>query len=73
MLTIRVFDAANTTNVVSEKRLLIDLGALREMVENKEIILKWVPTDAQLADVFTKAGVDKRKLMDVVSSGKLIV
>ena len=68
-----LYEVAHTTNVVSEKRLLIDLSALREKVENKELVIKCVPTKDQIADVFTKAGVDKRKLTDVISSGKLNV
>ena len=56
-------DAVHTTNVLAEKRLLIDMAALRELVEKKELVVKWVPTEKQLADVLTKQGASKDKLM----------
>ena len=64
-------EAAKTTNVVNEKRLRIELGAIRELVENKEIILKWVPTNEQLADSLTKEGAAVGKLLEVLESGSL--
>ena len=39
---------------VSEKRLMVELSALSESVENGEVVLHWVPTDVQLADAPTK-------------------
>ena len=39
---------------VSEKRLMVELSALSESVENGEVVLHWVPTDVQLADALTK-------------------
>ena len=63
-------DAAKTTNVVSEKRLRIELGAVRQMVENKEIIIKWVPTKEQLADSLTKDGAGVGKLRQILESGE---
>ena len=64
-------DTAVTSNVIADKRLMIDMSALREMIDRKELILKWVSTDNQLADVLTKAGVDKRRLTDILSGGSL--
>ena len=39
---------------VTEKRLMVELSALSEGVENGEVVLHWVPTDVQLADALTK-------------------
>ena len=64
-------DTVSTSNVVAEKRLMIDLSALREMVDNKELMIRWISKEKQLADVFTKAGVNKRILTDVLSGGVL--
>ena len=66
-----ICDTANTTNVLTEKRLMIDMAALREMVERNEVIIKWVSTEKQIANVLTKAGADRSKLTDVLSSGML--
>ena len=66
-----LFDASSTTNVIADKRLMIDMAALREMVERGQVIMNWVGTEKQVADVLTKAGVKKRKLTDVLSAGRL--
>ena len=52
----------------SEKRLLVDLAALRQMVQaesaawsgtlGNDKMLRWVPTDQQLADILTKVKYD---------------
>ena len=78
MPTIKLFvdnkslhDAAKTTNLLDEKRLHVEMNALREMVDNKTIQIEWISTDKQLADVLTKHGVNKKKLTDVLSRGLL--
>ena len=64
-------DAVQTTNVLTERRLLIDMAALREMVDRQELVVKWLTTENQLADVLTKQGVNKQKLISVLTSGRL--
>ena len=64
-----LYDTAQTSNLISEKRLLIDMSALRQMIERGEIKMKWVENNKQLADVFTKAGANKQKLMEATSTG----
>ena len=66
-----LYDAVNSTSVVSERRLIIELGALREMEEEKKIKVIWIPTTEQLADCLTKAGANKQHLIDVLCQGKL--
>ena len=64
-------DATHTTNVLTERRLMIDMAALREMSEQNQIVVRWVATDHQLANVLTKCGASKVKLCEVISSGIL--
>ena len=64
-------DAVRTTNTISEKRLMQEMSALRQMAERKEIELKWISTKDQLANVLTKDGADKRPLIQVMKSGKV--
>ena len=66
-----LFDAAKTTNLLEDKRLQLEMNALREMVENQLVQIEWVSTDKQVADVLTKMGANRRKLTDVLSSGLL--
>ena len=62
---------ARTTNLLEDKRLQIEMNALREMIDNHQIQIEWVSTNNQIADVLTKLGADKKKLTDVLSSGVL--
>ena len=67
-----LYEAAGTTNTLTEKRLMVDMSALREAVERREVEMEWIPTGDQLADVLTKEGADKRKLRRVMCKGVLM-
>ena len=64
-----LYDAVGTSNLVVEKRLRVDIAALREMLEKDNVNFKWVESSHQLADALTKKGASKRNLLDVLSSG----
>ena len=64
-----LYDTASTSNVIADKRLMIDLEVVRDMLDRDELIMKLISSDKQLADGLTKSGVDRRKLTDVLSSG----
>ena len=66
-----LYDTANTTHVLADKRLMIDMSALRQMVESKELTMHWISTQWQLADVLTKKGASKQKLVAALSEGRL--
>ena len=52
-----VYAAAHSSTQISDKRLRIELAILREMLSKQEIRdIQWVPTDKQIADIFTKNG-----------------
>ena len=60
-------NAVRSTTSVEEKRLRIDISALREMLNRREISqIKWVPTEDQLADCLTKQGAKLEKLLAVL-------
>ena len=61
-----LFDATSTTNLVSDKRLRVDLAALREMSDRNEVKFRWIETKKQLADVMTKKGPSKQNLLQVL-------
>ena len=66
-----LYDTSNTTNVLADKRLMVDMSALRQMVTEKEVTIRWIPAEKQLADVLTKSGANKAKLTGVLASGSL--
>ena len=55
---------------VSEKRLHVELGMLKEVVENKECEIEWVDTAKHLSDCPTKHMVAHR-LLAVMRTGRL--
>ena len=66
-----LYDAVRTSNVLADKRLMVDMSALRQLAEREEIKVTWIKSEHQLADALTKAGADKQKLVGVLSSGVL--
>ena len=59
------------TNVILDKRLRVDIAALREMHEKNEFMLHWIECSQQLADALTKKGASKTKLLQALESSKL--
>ena len=57
--------------MLKDKRLLVDMSALREMNERNECKFFWIPTDQQIADSLTKAGASNKLLIEVLSKGTL--
>ena len=68
-----LYEAVHSTNTVLERRLLIDLSILREMVERKEITISFIESEKQLANCLTKRGASCDTLINVVQNGKLTV
>ena len=66
-----LYDALNTSNLLLDKRLRVDISALREMNDRGEVSYHWVESSQQLADVLTKRGASKRKLFGVLSQANL--
>ena len=68
-----LYDAVNTTNQVSDRRLRVDISSIREYQDTNEIEVIWVNGCDQLADVLTKKGASSHKLIKVINEGKLLV
>ena len=61
-------EAAHSTTAVEEKRLRVDLAAIRQSVSRNEFKLKWIETKHQLADSLTKQGADSSRLVENLES-----
>lgn len=61
----------HSTKNVNEKRLRIDLAALKELVQEGCLSLKWVKSNLQLADCLTKKGVNTLTLLNIMQKGEL--
>ena len=64
-------DALDSSKPVADKRLRIDISALKEAIKQHQIKCHWVPTELQLADCLTKLGASSLKLMNTIETGKL--
>ena len=51
-----LFECAGSTKSVSDRRLRVEINALREMINKDEIILRWIDGRYQMANVLTKNG-----------------
>jgi len=61
-----LYEAAHSTTSVEEKRLRVDIAAIRQSIVRKEFNLKWIDTKHQLADTLTKQGADSTKLLQAL-------
>ena len=65
-------DAIKSTKNVTEKRLRVDIGAVKEALSRNDINkVSWVNSELQLADSLTKQGASSVKLMQTLHNGKL--
>ena len=58
-----------STRVIQDPRLRVDIARLREMVELGEAEIKWVCGKKQLADCLTKKTASKDHLVKVLVNG----
>lgn len=62
-------DSVNTTAQVTDRRLRVEISAIREMQEKEEITIKWISKEKQLADCLTKRGAPCSSLVSVLQTG----
>ena len=68
-----LYDALHTSNLVSDKRLRVDMSALRELSDNGQVQFRWIESKNQLADVLTKKGASKMELLRVLENARVSV
>lgn len=64
-------DSACTTSQISDRRLRVEMSAIREMKEKGEIDLQWINKEGQIADCLTKKGASCVNMMTSLKNGKL--
>ena len=57
--------------MVSDKRLRVEISALRQMVNNSKVVIQWVEGLFQISDPLTKRGASTKLLRAVLKGGKL--
>ena len=67
-----LYQSLQSTKHVTERRLRVDIGALKEqLMGDPQNIINWVGTKQQLADCLTKQGVSTVLLSLVIDKGQL--
>ena len=56
---------------VSNKRLALEVWALKELISNFPVVIEWISGDFQLADILTKVGVSNKLLTETLAKGVL--
>ena len=65
-----LFEAAYSNKTMEDKRLQVDIAIVCEMVQRKEVSVKWIEWKYQLADSLTKRDIDSSKLLYVSVNSK---
>ena len=56
--------------MVSERRLRLDISAIKEMLSSNEIVkIDWLPTEKQLSNSLTKQGANTHDLISCMRNG----
>ena len=66
-----LYDAANTSTQISDRRLRVEISAIRENKEKGELEILWTSAENQLADVLTKKGASPHNLLQAISRGRI--
>ena len=64
-------EAIGTSHTTTERRLMVDIHALREDQDNKEIKVNWIESKRNLADPLTKHTAYSGVLLEALRSGRL--
>ena len=66
-----LYDAANTSTQISDRRLRVEISAIRDTKDKGEIDIVWTNKENQLADVLTKKGASPHNLLETVGRGRI--
>ena len=64
-------EAVKSTKMVDDKRLRIDIAAIKQSPKDEDVELRWCPGAMQLANCLTKRGAQSNLLLEVLQTGKL--
>ena len=65
-------DTVHRTKQTLERRLIVDIAFIREMVNNNQIQVIWVEKNKQISDVLTESGVSQKCLLNIFETGKML-
>ena len=67
-------DAIYSTKSVDDKRLCIDVGSIKEMLNKKEVMkFQWIPGENMIENALTKRGASSFNLLRCIQEGRLAI
>ena len=66
-----LYETLHKTKPIINKRLQVEIAALREMCEKNELQFSWIEKQHQLSDILTKRGASPKSLIETIQKGKL--
>ena len=66
-----LYDAAQTSTQIQDKRLRVEMSAIRDSKDKGEIEIEWTEKSGQLADALTKKGASGQILLEAIGNGKI--
>ena len=66
-----VVKAIHSTSLVSDRKLRIDIGAIKQSILEENVMVKWISAADMLADGLTKKGANVWNLSSVLRDGKI--
>ena len=66
-----LFDVVGTSSLTTDKRLRVEISAIREMVDNNELTINWLKKELQVSDCLTKKGASTALLLETLQTAKL--
>ena len=67
-----LFETLGTSSQVQDRRLRVEISALRQMVEDEDVRINWLPKEKQLADALTKPTASDKLLVQVLQEGAIL-
>ena len=65
-------ESVHSTKQVDDKRLRMDIGAIRQSLDRGEVhSIRWCPGSQQLANAMTKRGASSEELLKTLQTGLL--
>ena len=65
-------DTFHSTKQTLERRLIVDISFIREMVDSNQIQVIWFEKDKQISDVLTKSGLSQKSLLNILETWKML-
>ena len=66
-----LYETVHTAKPILDKRLRVEIAALREMCEKNELQISWIEKQHQLSDVLTKTRASPKTPIETIQKGKL--